>query len=96
MVRYSPEDWNINGAIYNNDDDKLVNRTDNPLERFNRTLNNFFPNGHPAQFVEVLKDICNTTLEKLKLIQRGRDTAPEHTPPTIYGIPEEYNLFIPM
>ena len=78
MVRYSPEDWNINGAIYNNDDDKLVNRTNNPLERFNRTLNNFFPNGHPSmpQFVEVLKDICNTTLEKLKLIQRGRDTAP--------------------
>ena len=95
MGKYSPEDWNINGVIYNNDDDKLINRTNNPLERFNRTLNNIFPNGHPSmpQFVDALKEICISTLEKLRRIKRGRDVAPAHAPATIYVIPEDYEMF---
>ena len=93
--KYSLEDWNINGVLYNNDDDKLINRTNNPLERFNRTLNNIFPNGHPSmpQFVDALKEICISTLEKLRRIKRGRDVAPAHAPATIYVIPEDYKMF---
>ena len=44
LVRYPPEDWNINGKYSK---DLLVNRTNNPLERYNRTLQERYNKSHP-------------------------------------------------
>ena len=46
--------------IYKEKDDLLRNRTNNPPERYNRTLNDMFPNAHPSmsQCVSTIKEIC--------------------------------------
>ena len=45
MKRFKPAQWNINS--HTNDNDDVINRTNNPLERFNRKLKNEFPVSHP-------------------------------------------------
>eukprot|EP00644_Phytophthora_capsici_P018272 jgi/Phyca11/127414/e_gw1.68.156.1 len=40
---YPPEIWNVCGI-----NRQLVNRTNNPLERYNRELNNEFPTRRPS------------------------------------------------
>jgi hypothetical protein len=46
--RYSPTDWNINSIIMNEENErKMINRTSNPLEHFNRKLNDSFATPHP-------------------------------------------------
>jgi hypothetical protein len=96
MHTYSPQQWNINGMIQNNETDKLINRTNNPLERLNRNLNSKFVNAHPnmTQFVEGIKDLCNEYVLKIKNIQRGLDKAPFHRAVHLPAIPEDYETFV--
>ena len=56
MKRFKPAQWNINS--HTNDNDDVINRTNNPLERFNRKLKNEFPVSHPsmAVFVNTIKE----------------------------------------
>jgi MULE transposase domain len=43
VTKYKPKTWNVHGI-----DATIVNRTNNPLERFNRELNKIFPTAHPS------------------------------------------------
>jgi hypothetical protein len=96
MKRYSPEEWNLNGIVQRNVQDKIVNLTNNPLERLNRALNNKFVNAHPSvpQFVDGIKEMCSEYVQKISNIQRGLDKAPAHKPVEIPTIPEDYESFI--
>ncbi|OWY90517.1 hypothetical protein PHMEG_00041328, partial [Phytophthora megakarya] len=51
--KFKPEWWNINGIR-----EDIVNRTNNPLERYNRTLNSAFSVAHPdiIRFISVIEE----------------------------------------
>jgi hypothetical protein len=98
MHLYSPQDWNIHGILQKNEPDTIINRTNNPLERFNRAMNNKFPNAHPnmAQFVEGIKEMTNAFAQKLKNVQKGLDIAPQHEPVHVSALPNDYLEFLHM
>ena len=85
MKKYNPEQWNIN-ALSNSTDD-IINRTNNPLERFNRKLKNAFPVPHPsmAAFVNTIKDISVEYVSMLERVKRGTCPRPRHAPLTIHN-----------
>ena len=88
---YSPEDWNIS-AILNGHEDVLVNRTNNPLERFNRTLHTSFPHAHPSMidFINSIREISIEYVDLLARISRGKQRPGEDPHPTIYSVPSDF------
>ena len=72
--------------------DVLVNRTNNPLERFNRTLNERIPT-HPTMqsLVQILKEISCEYVAKMDLIKRKKGRRQnEHAPVRIPLIPADF------
>ncbi|KAJ8535238.1 hypothetical protein ON010_g13500 [Phytophthora cinnamomi] len=69
LDRYNVEAWNV--FLLEN---SLVARTNNPLVRFNRELNQAFPSPHPniATFVRVIRDISQNYVAKLTNVAQGR------------------------
>jgi hypothetical protein len=92
LVRYRPEDWNV--EAHRNEDTlvTLINRTNNPLERFNRKMNNAFPNAHPSmnEFVTTIKRISCEYQYTLNRIDCGSMPKPVHAPATT---PADYATF---
>ena len=88
MVKYPPSLWNYNAQMR----DEIINRTNNPLERFNRTLNKAFPTAHPNMdnFVSTINSISGRFVDLLKDIQRGRARPPHHEPVPVPTIPAAY------
>ncbi|KAK1944553.1 hypothetical protein P3T76_004465 [Phytophthora citrophthora] len=74
LDHYDVSVWNVAGL-----NNELVARTNNPLERFNRELNNRFPKPRPsmATFVGVIKSLSAEYVQRLADIPRGR----AHRPP---------------
>ena len=93
---YDPKIWNIHGLLTENPDITLVNRTNNPLERFNRRLNNSFPSPHPSmsQFIDTVRAISDDYVLVLNRIKQGNYPPPVHQPATIHEIPSDYDDFI--
>ncbi|KAG3107568.1 hypothetical protein PI125_g12614 [Phytophthora idaei] len=73
-----PEWWNVNGLH-----DDIVNRTNNPLERYNRTLNDAFSVRHPdvIQFINVIEEQSRENARLVNDISIRRATAPAHAEP---------------
>ena len=92
MVRYNPKVWNIHSFATDNSEFTLINRTNNPLERFNRKMNDSFPTPHPTMtsFVETIRKISDDYVTDLARIAKGTMAKPVHLPVTIYPIPESY------
>jgi len=80
--------WNIHG------ESKINNRTNNPLERYNRTIGESFPNAHPSlvNFVETVKVQSEEYLRKIDLIKKGIDESPLHQQVS-FEIPKAYLEF---
>jgi hypothetical protein len=96
VSRFDPSCWNVNEIVKNNSkEDILINRTNNPLERYNRTLNEAFSVAHPnmMQFVETLQNHANKYNNDLELIRTRKLRAPKHQEPNIHPIPDEYLAF---
>jgi hypothetical protein len=85
LTQYKISDWNINGVM------SLNNRTNNALERYNRTLNNEFPNAHPSlvTFIQSIKLLTFRQVFELQQICRGIRMEPVHKIPEL-TIPQEY------
>ncbi|KAK1942827.1 hypothetical protein P3T76_005464 [Phytophthora citrophthora] len=68
MEQYDMSVWNVAGL-----NNELIARTNNPLKRFNRELNNHFPKPRPstAIFVGVIKTISAEYVQRLADIPRG-------------------------
>jgi len=68
MHDYDPLTWNLNA--FENDEDILINRTNNPLERYNRALNELLPT-HPtmAVFVEGIQNEARKYVDLLENIK---------------------------
>ena len=95
--------WNISHLINENGEiaqdeigvDVMVNRTNNPLERFNRVMNERIPT-HPTMqvFVQTIKEISNEYVELMyaKKIKRGRQL--KHRPVNLPEIPADFHTFV--
>jgi hypothetical protein len=77
LHKFEPAWWNINGVR-----EDIVNRTNNPLERYNRTLNTHFNGGHPdvTRFISVIEQESRENLRLLTDISNRRASAPNHAP----------------
>jgi hypothetical protein len=97
LVRYNPTVWNVNAFLRESSEFQLINRTNNPLERFNRKMNDSFPTPHPTMtiFVETIRTISDEYVDILSRIQKGTMTSPVHLPATMYSIPESYTQYTP-
>ncbi|KAK1940193.1 hypothetical protein P3T76_008516 [Phytophthora citrophthora] len=78
IKKFVPEWWNIYGLI-----EDIVNRTNNPLERYNRTLNEAFLVPHPdvIQFISVIERQSRKNVRFIEDISNRRARAPEHADP---------------
>ncbi|KAE8912720.1 hypothetical protein PF005_g24031 [Phytophthora fragariae] len=68
IKKYKPEDWNVYGV------QDIVNRTNNPLERYNRTLNRAMGEPHPdiGKFVVVLEAEAQRYVDSLADVANRR------------------------
>jgi hypothetical protein len=94
MKMFKPQHWNVNAFTEGTDD--VINRTNNPLERFNRKLKNAFPVAHPsmAVFVNTIKDLSVEYVSMLERIKRGTCPRPRHAPLTLKSMPADYESFV--
>jgi len=68
---YDPELWNVHGMS-----NRIIARTNNPLERFNREMNDAFATPHPnmATFVTTIEQLSRRHVATLEAV-RGRRAA---------------------
>ena len=94
MKYYSPTDWNINHIISMGTESMesiCINRTNNPLERFNRTFGEIMGN-HPnmVNFLKGLLKISEDYLDLMSRIRRKIIRKPIQNDPTNQHLPEDY------
>jgi hypothetical protein len=92
LKRYKIDTWNIYNSHITDPRSEMINRTNNPLERFNRTMNENFPTPHPSllQFINVIKEISVSRHADLLLIARNDRAAPVHQPVRVEILPKDY------
>ena len=87
--------WNI----YSEDDSHLdlQNRTNNALERYNRTLNDKFSSPHPSllQFVTTMEEESRFQVRRLDDIRNGKVEPPKNKGSTLFEPPLCYMNFEP-
>jgi hypothetical protein len=94
IFQFRPSYWNIHDIVKSNES-IMINRTNNPLERFNRELNSAFPTPHPtmAEFITVIRQ---KSFEKVELIDNIKNKLiknKERQAVTIHDIPNDYLNF---
>ena len=74
-----------------NGNDVLVNRTNNPLERFNRKLKeSILPHPTVQVFVQAVKEVLNEYVELMKAIKLKKGRKQEHAPVVLPEIPDDF------
>ncbi|EGZ24005.1 hypothetical protein PHYSODRAFT_480393 [Phytophthora sojae] len=94
MRTYGPSTWNVNTIAEAVD---IVNRTNNALERFNRTLNESFTTSHPSllTFVDVIKTKSQNYVDLIEDIRHQRQQPPDHANLARVEVPDDYLRFEP-
>jgi hypothetical protein len=93
MNMCDPNCWNINGIIDGETaEGRMINRTNNPLERFNRRLNTAFPTPDPTMmhFISAIQRISNEYVITLHRTKMGKTARTIHRPVTVHSIPTDY------
>ena len=100
MTTYNPADWNVSAYAQVEDTSEiLINRTNNPCERFNKKMNSRFPEAKPnmIHFVTVIREISEEYVQDLKTIRRCKPKFLKNQRiinPSMYTIPVDYNSFV--
>jgi hypothetical protein len=90
---YDPKIWNINA--FTKDNERLINRTNNPVERYNRHLNEILP-AHPSVpvLVETLQKESRRYLEYLSDLKLKKAYKPKALQAVVIPeIPKSYLEF---
>jgi hypothetical protein len=109
MVRYDPKVWNINGCLNTDcytftDEEEMINRTNNPLERYNKRLNEKFSVsscGSPSMtnFIIGIREESQYFVTKMQHHREGKvkkgSAKTTHKPVTIVSLPNDYETFLP-
>ncbi|KAE8993213.1 hypothetical protein PR003_g19743 [Phytophthora rubi] len=79
IKKYKPEDWNVYGV------QDIANRTNNPLEQYNRTLNRPMGEPHPGigKFVVVLEAEAQRYVDSLADVANRRFRTPRRVRPRL-------------
>jgi hypothetical protein len=92
MVTYSPTLWNVNAYIAK--DAEMQNRTNNPIESYNRRAKQAF-GSHPTLvvFVKKAKEEAERFLKLMDDIAMHRRPPPPHADPVSLTVPAAYTAF---
>jgi hypothetical protein len=73
----------------------IINRTNNPLEAYNRDLGEKFAVNHPSllAFIETVKRDALSYVSSIDSIKQGHSTAPEHAGVVSVSPPDDYEEF---
>jgi hypothetical protein len=91
---YPPCDWNIHGILRFNSN-TIINRTNNPLERFNRRLNSSFKKGTKpslVHFVTKIREISDSDVNTYLRVKNGDSNAFPHQDLSVFKIPQDYHI----
>ena len=83
--------WNVSDIMCEKKS-KLINRTSNGLERYNRHFNGIVPTNHPnlITFTHALHEEANRVIQRMEDIDKGRESAPDYDDPVFPNIPDEF------
>jgi hypothetical protein len=92
MERYDPTTWNVEEMVRVGVD--LINRTNNPLEKYNRDFASRL-GVHPSllAFIEGAKREAARYVRLIDDIKHKRQTPLQHAPPVEPGIPAGFEEF---
>ena len=84
--------WNIAEILDDNEKVKLVNRTSNGLERYNRHFNSILPSHHPnlVSFAKAIQDEADQVIQRMENIDKHREIPPNYNEPVFPEIPDEF------
>lgn len=104
---YKPVTWNVHHLITDENGNRretfegtseeeiqIYQRTNNCIERFNRTMNESFPTPHPnlPQFIRTIQEHSSRCVERIRRMSRGDEEAPRHNTTLVFGFPPlDYN-----
>jgi len=90
LTRYEVSTWNIYGLV------GVQNRTNNPLERLNREINDAFPTAHPnlMNFVDTIKKQSFKSVNTIELVKLCKEKPPAHNIGFNSDIPTSYQDFV--
>ena len=83
--------WNLSDITDDSSKAKLVNKTDNALEPYNRHFNSLFGTDQPqlVAFVIILCDEADRIVQRLEDVDKGRDQPIEYLEPVFPKISDE-------
>ena len=99
MTKYDPKTWNIHEIVSNEDEDMLVNRTNNACESFNRRLNEKIGHAHPTMqiLIKILNEISCDYENKLITIENSRKRSlSNHQDVYAPEVPHDYWIYRPI
>ena len=91
MTKYPVEMWS-----YWNSRSGMVSRTNNALERYNRTLGEMCVHAHPStvNLVQIIRDQFALYSAKMNNIRRGTEKVPQHDGFIMPTVPSEFLEFV--
>ena len=74
MTKYDTHSWNIHDIVSNEDNEMLINRTNNACEAFNRRLNENIGHAHPTMpiLIKVLNKMSCDYANKMTIVEQSR------------------------
>ena len=84
--------WNIAEILDDNEKVKLVNRTSNGLEHYNRHFNSILPSHHPnlVSFAKAIRDEADQVIQRMENIDRHCEIPPNYNEPVFSEIAYEF------
>jgi hypothetical protein len=77
--------WNVTDILDDDEKIKLINRTSNGLERYNRHFNGIIPSKHPnlVIFACALRSEADKVIQKMEDIDKRREIPPKYSEPRV-------------
>ena len=93
--KYPIEYWNVSHLSEKERSD-IINKTNNPLERFNREYNEAMNTNRPSisHFVQTINALSNKKVTQMKAIAQKKESKPQHLPVKYVSIPRDYDKFV--
>lgn len=84
--------WNYADILDDDEKLKLISKTSNGLERYNRHFKSLFPTDRPALvgFVVTFREEADRVVQRLEDIDKGREVPPDYVEPVFPTIHDEF------
>jgi hypothetical protein len=84
--------WNYADILDDDEKLKLISKTSNGLERYNRHFKSLFPTDRPAlvAFVVTLREEADRIVQRLEDVDKGREVPPDYLEPVFPTIPMSF------